>query len=107
VNVDASIDDVSLEKLLNLSGSRQRSTNSNVGRNPDALHRKNLRREINNKVQENTTRRNYTAGYYRNEAQASKMVRVAWESGDTNRSDILTKLVHGPRLRDLSGMIMY
>jgi hypothetical protein len=41
------------------------------------------------------------------EAQASKIVRDAWESGDTNRSDILTKLVHGPRLRDLSRMIMY
>jgi hypothetical protein len=66
----------SLAKLLNLIGSRQRSTCSNVARNPDALRRKNVHREINNKVQENTTHRNYTAGYYRNEGIDSVIVLV-------------------------------
>jgi Reverse transcriptase (RNA-dependent DNA polymerase) len=58
---------------------------------------------------ESTIKKKHNAiAYHRTrEAQASKMLRVAWESGDTNRSDILTKLVAGPRLRDLSKMIMY
>jgi hypothetical protein len=58
---------------------------------------------------ESTIKKHHNAiAYHRTrEAQASKMVRVAWESGDTNRSDILTKLVRGPRLRELSRMIMY
>jgi hypothetical protein len=47
---------------------------------------------------ESTIKKKHNAiAYHRTrEAQASKMVRVAWESGNTNRSDILTKLVHGP-----------
>ena len=58
---------------------------------------------------ESTIKKKHNAiAYHRTrEAQASKMLRVAWESGDTNRSDILTKLVAGPRLRDLSKMVMY
>jgi hypothetical protein len=32
------------------------------------------------------------------EAQAAGTVRIAWEPGDTNRADILTKLLAGPRL---------
>jgi Reverse transcriptase (RNA-dependent DNA polymerase) len=58
---------------------------------------------------ESTIKKKHNAIAYHKtrEAQASKMVRVAWEKGDTNRSDILTKLVPGPRLRDLSRMIMF
>jgi hypothetical protein len=66
MNVDPSSDDDSLANLLNLRGSRRRSTNSHVARNPNALRRRNVRGEINEEVQENTARRNYTAGYYRN-----------------------------------------
>jgi hypothetical protein len=58
---------------------------------------------------ESTIKKKHNAiAYHRTrEAQASKMIRVAWESGDTNHSDILTKLVAGPRLRDLSKTVLY
>jgi Reverse transcriptase (RNA-dependent DNA polymerase) len=41
------------------------------------------------------------------EAQAARIARLAWESGDLNRSDILMKLVPGPRLRELTRLTMY
>jgi hypothetical protein len=46
--------------------------------------------------------------YHRSrEAQASKTVEIAWEPGDTNMSDILTKLLAGPRLRTLVRMFLH
>ena len=41
------------------------------------------------------------------EAQAAGTVRIAWESGDTNVADVLTKLLPGPRLRDLIRLILW
>jgi hypothetical protein len=41
------------------------------------------------------------------EAQASGTVRVAWEPGETNVADILTKLMAGPRLRELIRMVLW
>jgi len=41
------------------------------------------------------------------EAIAAETIRVAKESGDTNLADILTKLLAGPKLKDLSGYIMW
>jgi hypothetical protein len=41
------------------------------------------------------------------EAQASGTIRVAWESGETNIADLLTKLLPGPRLRDLIRMVLW
>jgi hypothetical protein len=41
------------------------------------------------------------------EAQASRTISVAWESGITNLSDILTKLLPGPRLRELSRQLLH
>ena len=41
------------------------------------------------------------------EAQACGTVRIAWESGETNLADILTKALNGPRLRQLSGWSMW
>jgi hypothetical protein len=41
------------------------------------------------------------------EAQAAGTVRVAWESGETNIADILTKLLPGPRLRELIRMVLW
>jgi hypothetical protein len=41
------------------------------------------------------------------EAQAAGTVCIAWEPGDTNRADILTKLVAGPRLQQLIRMILW
>jgi hypothetical protein len=41
------------------------------------------------------------------EAQAAGTVRLAWESGETNCSDLFTKLLPGPRLQTITGMILY
>jgi hypothetical protein len=43
-------------------------------------------------------RHNSIAYHQTREVQAAGTVRIAWESGDTNRADILTKLLAGPRL---------
>ena len=40
-------------------------------------------------------------------AQAAGLVRIAWEEGETNLADILTKLLPGPRLRFLAQRIMW
>ena len=40
------------------------------------------------------------------EAQAAGTVRIAWENGETNLADVLTKLLLGPRLRQLIKMIL-
>jgi hypothetical protein len=45
--------------------------------------------------------------YHRSrEAQGSMTVQIAWEPDDTNMSDILTKLLVGPRLRTLVRMVL-
>jgi hypothetical protein len=41
------------------------------------------------------------------EAQASGTIRIAWESGVTNLSNMLTKLLPGPRLRELSRHLLH
>jgi hypothetical protein len=41
------------------------------------------------------------------ESQAGGSTRVAWESGETNLSDILTKINPGPRLRSLVRRILF
>ena len=41
------------------------------------------------------------------EAQAAGIIRVAWESGDTQIGDLLTKLMPGPRLRELVGYVLW
>ncbi|KAL7568160.1 hypothetical protein ACA910_020855 [Epithemia clementina (nom. ined.)] len=41
------------------------------------------------------------------EAQAAGIVRFAWEEGETNLADILTKLLPGPRLRFLAQRIRW
>jgi hypothetical protein len=58
---------------------------------------------------ESTLKKKHNAiAYHRTrEAQASKTIRVAWESGSTNLADILTKLLPGPRLRELSSRLLY
>jgi hypothetical protein len=49
---------------------------------------------------ESTVKKKHNSiAYHRTrEAQAAGTVRIAWEPGDTNRADILTKLLVGPRL---------
>jgi Reverse transcriptase (RNA-dependent DNA polymerase) len=58
---------------------------------------------------ESTLKKKHNAiAYHRTrEAQASNTIRVAWESGETNLSDILTKLLPGPRLRELSRQLLH
>jgi hypothetical protein len=52
------------------------------------------------------TKHNAIAYHKTREAQDSGTIRVAWESGETNLSDILTKLLPGPRLRELSRKLL-
>jgi hypothetical protein len=49
---------------------------------------------------ESTVKKKHNSiAYHRTrEVQAAGTVRIAWEPGDTNRADILTKLLAGPRL---------
>jgi hypothetical protein len=58
---------------------------------------------------ESTLKKKHNAiAYHRvREAQASRTIRVAWESWITNLSDILTKLLPGPRLRELSRQLLH
>jgi hypothetical protein len=41
------------------------------------------------------------------EAQAAGIIRVAWESRDTQIGNLLTKLMPGPRLKDLIGHVLW
>ena len=41
------------------------------------------------------------------EAQAAGILRIAWESGNFNIADILTKLLPGPKLRELIGQVLW
>lgn len=41
------------------------------------------------------------------EAQAAGIIKVAWENGDTNIADLLTKLMPGPRLKELVGYVLW
>jgi hypothetical protein len=58
---------------------------------------------------ESTLKKKHNAiAYHRTrEAQAAGMVRIAWEQGEFNLADILTKLLPGPKLREMSGRILY
>ena len=69
----------------------------------------------NESMAKNTTRpdltlnkRHNAIAYHRaQEAQADNIFRISWEQGETNLSDILTKLLTGPRFRNLCGYIMW
>jgi hypothetical protein len=69
----------------------------------------------NQSVVKNTTapesglkKRHNAIAYHRaREAQAAGIIRVAWENGDTNIADVLTKLMPGPRLKDLIGYVLW
>ena len=41
------------------------------------------------------------------EAQAAGIVRIAKEDGETNLADLFTKLLPGPRLRELVGKVLW
>ena len=58
---------------------------------------------------ESTLKKKHNAiAYHRTrEAQAAGMVRIAWEDGNFNLADVLTKLLPGPKLRHLMGYILY
>ena len=58
---------------------------------------------------ESTLKKKHNAiAYHRvREAQAAGTCRIAKEDGETNLADILTKCLPGPRLRMLSGRILW
>ena len=58
---------------------------------------------------ESTLKKKHNAiAYHRvREAQAAQIIRVAKEDGLSNLADILTKIVPGPRLRELCGYILH
>jgi hypothetical protein len=58
---------------------------------------------------ESTLKKKHNAiAYHRfREAQAAGTVRIAKEDGLTNLADIFTKLLPGPRLRELAGKILW
>jgi len=58
---------------------------------------------------ESTLKKKHNAiAYHRTrEAQAAGIVRIAWEDGKTNLADLLTKILPGPRLRELAQRILW
>ena len=58
---------------------------------------------------ESTLKKKHNAiAYHRaREAQAAGIVRIAKEDGDTNLADLFTKLLPGPRLRELAGKVLW
>ena len=50
---------------------------------------------------------NEIAYYQTREAKAAGIVRISKEDGETNIADLFTKLLAGPRLRDLAGRILW
>ena len=54
-----------------------------------------------------TKRHNSIAYHHCREAQAAKIVQVTKEGTKTNLVDILTKLLNGPRLRELAGKLLW
>jgi hypothetical protein len=63
----------------------------------------------NSTTPESTLKKRHNAiAYHRaREAQAANIIRVAWESGDTQIADLLTKLMPGPRLKELIGYVLW
>jgi hypothetical protein len=69
----------------------------------------------NQSVVKNTTapesvlkKRHNAIAYHRaREAQAAGIIRVAWENGETQIADLLTKLMPGPRLKELIGYVLW
>ena len=63
----------------------------------------------NSTAPESTLKKHHNAIAYHcaREAQAAGIIRVAWESGDTQIGDLLTKLMPGPRLRELVGYVLW
>ncbi len=64
---------------------------------------------INSTKPESTLKKKHNAiAYHRTrEAIAAGVIRVAWEDGRFNLGDVLTKLLPGPRLRQLISHILY
>jgi hypothetical protein len=52
-------------------------------------------------------RHNAIAYHRAHEAQAAGMICIAWEDGETNIADLLTKLMPGPRLKELIGYVLW
>ena len=57
---------------------------------------------------ESTLKKKHNAiAYHRTrEAQAAGTVRIAWEDGENNLADLFTKLLSGPKLRELASKVL-
>jgi hypothetical protein len=63
----------------------------------------------NSTAPESTLKKHHNAIAYHGaarEAQAMGIICVAWESGNTQIGDLLTKLMPGPRLKELIGYVL-
>jgi hypothetical protein len=58
---------------------------------------------------ESTLKKKHNAICYHKarEVQAAGVIRIAWESTETNLTNMLTKCLAGPRLRALSRRVLY
>jgi hypothetical protein len=52
-------------------------------------------------------RHNVIAYHHAREAQAAKIIPIAWESRDTRIADLLTKLMPGPKLKELVSYVFW
>ena len=52
-------------------------------------------------------RHNAIAYHRAREAQAAGIIKVAWENGEMNIADLLTKFMPGPRLKELVGYVLW
>ena len=60
-------------------------------------------------VPESTLKKKHNAIFHHRarEAQASGVVRIAWQAGTGNLADFLTKILPGPKLRELCGHVLW
>jgi hypothetical protein len=58
---------------------------------------------------ESTLKKRHNAIAYHQawDAQAANIICIAWESGDTQIADLLTKLMPGPRLKELVAYVLW
>jgi hypothetical protein len=45
--------------------------------------------------------------HHARKAQAVRIIHAAWENGETQTADLLTKLMPGPRLKELIGYVLW
>ena len=74
-----------------------------------AVHCNNQSVVKNSTAPESVLKKRHNGIAYRraHEAQAAGIIKVAWENGETNIADLLTKLMPGPHLKELVGYVLW